>query len=245
MALFRTIGRVIRTRLALVALVPLLLLAGCGSGDDADDVTGAAKGECSYTTSSTPAAKKVELPPSNPPADLPETLTIATSAGDVRVDLEPEQAPCAVSSLVSLADEGYFDDTRCHRLTTQGAFVLQCGDPTGSGRGGPGYAFADELVANDPRLQPCGSEMGQDYCTYNVGTVAMANAGPNTNGSQFFLVYGNSKFPAAYTVLGHMDAAGLKVVKEIAAKGIDPATATGPGDGTPAEPVTITDVRTG
>jgi peptidyl-prolyl cis-trans isomerase B (cyclophilin B) len=87
--------------------------------------------------------------------------------------------------------------------------------------------------------------MGQDYCTYNVGTVAMANAGPNTNGSQFFLVYGNSKFPAAYTVLGHMDAAGLKVVKEIAAKGIDPATATGPGDGTPAEPVTITDVRTG
>jgi peptidyl-prolyl cis-trans isomerase B (cyclophilin B) len=227
----------------LLALAPLLLLvAACGSSDDTGDTTGTSKGQCSYHDSGVPAAKKAKLPPSDPPTDMPETLTLSTSAGDIRVALEPEQAPCAVNSLVSLADQGYFDDTRCHRLTTEGAFVLQCGDPSATGRGGPGYAFADELVDNDPRLQPCGTEQGQQYCTYNVGTVAMANAGPDTNGSQFFLVYGNSKFPPDYTVLGHMDAAGLKVVKDVAAKGLDPAT--GPGDGAPKDTVTITGVKT-
>jgi peptidyl-prolyl cis-trans isomerase B (cyclophilin B) len=235
---------VIRTRLAVLALAVLLLVAACGSGDGSGGADGTSKGKCSYSGSGA-AAKKAKKPPSDPPADEPGTVTISTSAGDIRVTLEPKQAPCAVNSLVSLARQGYFDSTRCHRLTTQGAFVLQCGDPSASGRGGPGYSFADELVADDPRLQPCGTEGGQEYCTYNVGTVAMANAGPDTNGSQFFLVYGNSKFPPNYTVLGHMDAAGVKVVTDIAAKGIDPATATGPGDGTPAEPVTISTVKTG
>jgi len=242
----RTIGPVIRTRLASVLLVlPLLLATACGSGGGSGDATGKSSGRCSYPDSSAPAAKKAKKPPSDPPAGDPTTVTISTSAGDIRVTLEPDQAPCAVNSLVSLADQGYFDGTRCHRVTTQGAFVLQCGDPSGTGRGGPGYTFADELVDNDPRLQPCGVEGGQQYCTYNVGTVAMANAGPDTNGSQFFLVYGNSKFPPNYTVLGHMDAAGVKVVTGIAAKGIDPATASGPGDGAPAEPVTITTVKAG
>jgi len=234
---------VTRTRLAPLALAVLLLAAGCGSGSGAGDASGTSKGRCSYPDSGAAAAKKAEKPPADPPADEPAMVMIDTSAGDIRVTLEAAQAPCAVNSLVSLADQGYFDGTRCHRLTTQGAFVLQCGDPSGTGRGGPGYSFADELVPNDPRLQPCGSEGGQDYCTYNVGTVAMANAGPDTNGSQFFLVYGNSKFPPAYTVLGHMDAAGLKVVKDVAAKGIDPATAAGPGDGAPAELVTITAIK--
>jgi len=235
-----SIAGVIRTRLALL-LVPLLLLAGCGSGDDGN-ATGTSTGQCTYEDSGAQAARKVDLPPSNPPATNPTTLTISTSAGDIPVTLEPAQAPCAVNSLVSLADQGYFDDTPCHRVTTQGYFVLQCGDPTGSGRGGPGYTFADELVDNDPRLQPCGTEGGQEYCTYNAGTVAMANAGPDTNGSQFFLVYGNSKFPPAYAVLGHLDAAGLKVVKDIAAKGIG-TQGMGPGDGTPKEPVTITGIK--
>jgi peptidyl-prolyl cis-trans isomerase B (cyclophilin B) len=189
------------------------------------------------------AARKVHRPPSDPPKTNPDTLTITTSAGAIPVTLEPTQAPCAVNSLVSLADQGFFDNTTCHRLSTQGYFVLQCGDPTGTGRGGPGYRFADELVENDPRLQPCGTEAGQDYCTYNAGTVAMANSGPNTNGSQFFLVYGNSKFPPDYTVLGHMDAAGLAVVKAIAAKGIGTPNNIAPGDGTPKEPVTITSVK--
>jgi peptidyl-prolyl cis-trans isomerase B (cyclophilin B) len=235
-----SIAGVIRTRLALL-LVPLTLLAACGSGGGDGNASGTPSGQCAYHRSGA-AAKKVDLPPSNPPADNPTSLTISTSAGEIPVTLEPDQAPCAVNSLVSLAKQGYFDDTPCHRVTTQGYFVLQCGDPTGTGRGGPGYTFADELVDNDPRLQPCGSAGGQDYCTYNSGTVAMANAGPNTNGSQFFLVYGNSKFPPDYTVLGHLDAAGLKAVKDIAAKGIG-VQGLGPGDGQPKVPVTITAVK--
>jgi peptidyl-prolyl cis-trans isomerase B (cyclophilin B) len=231
---------VIRRVAVLVCLPVLLLASACGSGDE-PDATGTTARKCSYPKAGE-AAKKVDLPPGNPPATTPDALTFTTSAGEIPVTLEPEQAPCAVNSLVSLADQGYFDDTTCHRVTTQGYFVLQCGDPTGTGRGGPGYTFADELVDNDPRLQPCGSEGGQEFCTYNAGTVAMANAGPDTNGSQFFLVYGNSKFPPDYTVVGHMDAAGLKVVKGIAAKGIA-VQGLGPGDGTPKEPVRITEVK--
>jgi peptidyl-prolyl cis-trans isomerase B (cyclophilin B) len=237
---------VIRTRLAPLLLVPLLLaMTACGSGDGGKNSTGTSSGKCSYHDSGAPAARKVHLPPGNPPADLPDTLTISTSAGNIPVVLEADQAPCAVNSFASLAEQGYFDNTKCHRLTTQGYFVLQCGDPTGTGTGSPGYVFADELVSDDPRLQPCGQEAGQEYCTYNTGTVAMANAGADTNGSQFFLVYGNSKFPPAYTVLGHMDAAGLKVVKDIAAQGITPGSDSPdrPGDGTPKDPVTITSVK--
>jgi peptidyl-prolyl cis-trans isomerase B (cyclophilin B) len=236
---------VIRTRLTPLLLVPLLMAAaGCGSGDG-KDTTGTSSGKCSYPDSGAPSARKVDPPPGNPPADLPDTLTISTSAGNIQVALEAEQAPCAVNSFVSLAEQGYFDGTKCHRLTTQGYYVLQCGDPTGTGSGSPGYTFADELVPDDPRLQPCGEEAGQEYCTYNTGTVAMANAGQDTNGSQFFLVYGNSQFPPAYTVLGHMDAAGLKVVKDIAAQGIATGTdsAERPGDGAPKDPVTITTVK--
>jgi peptidyl-prolyl cis-trans isomerase B (cyclophilin B) len=236
---------VIRTRRLLLPalLVPLLLVAGCGGGGSASGgPSSTPTGKCHYGKSGLAAAKKVDLPPSDPPATNPDMLTISTSAGNIAVTLEPEQAPCAVNSFVSLADQGYFDGTPCHRLTTQGYFVLQCGDPSGTGTGGPGYTFADELVDNDPRLQPCGVEQDQEYCTYNTGTVAMANSGPDTNGSQFFLVYGNSKFPPDYTVLGHMDAAGLKVVKTIAAKGIG-TQGFGPGDGSPKEPVTITSVK--
>jgi peptidyl-prolyl cis-trans isomerase B (cyclophilin B) len=227
-------------RLPLLALVPLLVLAaGCGGAKPA---TSSAKAPCHYLTEGSTAARQVKKPAATPPKDLPERITITTNQGDIPVTLDAEHAPCAVNSLVSLAKQGYFDRTPCHRLSTQGYFVLQCGDPTGTGRGGPGYTFADELVDNDPRLQPCGSEAGQDYCTYNAGTVAMANAGPDTNGSQFFLVYGNSKFPPDYTVLGNMDAAGLKVVKQIAAAGIGTANGMGPGDGAPKDPVVIADV---
>jgi peptidyl-prolyl cis-trans isomerase B (cyclophilin B) len=232
---------VIRARRPLLALVPLLVLAGCG-GSAKPDAASTSKAPCQYASDGSTAARKVHKPPSTPPKDLPTTLTITTNAGDIPVRLDVAQAPCAVNSLVSLAKQGYFDRTPCHRLSTQGYFVLQCGDPTGTGRGGPGYTFADELVDNDPRLQPCGVESGQDYCTYNAGTVAMANAGAGTNGSQFFLVYGNSKFPPDYTVLGNMDAAGLKVVKAIAAGGIGTPDGIGPGDGAPKDPVIIASV---
>jgi peptidyl-prolyl cis-trans isomerase B (cyclophilin B) len=232
-----------RARLGALALLPMLLLpAACGSAAKKDTtVSGSTGVTCDYPTSGT-ASKSVQPPPKTAAADPQTSLVISTSAGDIPITLEPKTAPCAVNSFLSLAKQGYFDNTTCHRLTTNGYYVLQCGDPTGTGSGGPGYSFADELVANDARLQPCNGTAPNQVCTYNTGVIAMANAGPDTNGSQFFLVYGNSQFPPAYDVLGHMDAAGLKVVKSIAAKGVG-TELMGPGDGSPKEKVTITAVK--
>jgi peptidyl-prolyl cis-trans isomerase B (cyclophilin B) len=134
-----------------------------------------------------------------------------------------------VSSFVSLAQQHFFDNTPCHRLTTSGIYVLQCGDPTGTGTGGPGYTIPDELTGRE---------------SYPAGTIAMANTGhPNTGGSQFFLVYRNTPLPPQYTVFGHLSPAGLGVVQKVAARGTD--NAFGAGDGHPKEKVTITRVTTG
>ena len=230
-----------RRRLAILVLIPLLgLLAACGS-DSGSSTPKTAAGTCSYTTAESPAeTKKVEQPPADPPADLPSEMTIATDAGDIKVSLDTDKAPCTVNSFVSLAKQGYFDDTTCHRLTNQSIFVLQCGDPSATGTGGPGYAFGDELLENDPRLQPCldqTDQNGHPVCTYTAGTLAMANSGPNTNGSQFFLVYQDSPLGSSYTPFGRMSAAGLKVVQEVAKQGLA-ADQTAP-----KQPVTITSVK--
>ena len=150
-------------------------------------------------------------------------MTISTSAGDVGATLDAEAAPCTVNSFLSLADQGYFDETPCHRLTTAGIYVLQCGDPTGVGGGGPGYRFPDELSGDE---------------SYNGGTLAMANGGPDTNGSQFFMVYDDTQLPPDYTVFGSIDEAGLEVLRDVAARG----TANGAPDGPPAEQVQIESV---
>ena len=222
-------------------LIPLLgLLGACGS-DSETSTPKTASGQCSYTADDPgPATKKAERPPADPPSDLPSEMTIATDAGDIKVSLDTDKAPCTVNSFVSLAKQGYFDDTKCHRLTTQSIFVLQCGDPSGSGLGGPGYAFGDELVPQDPRLQPCldqTDQNGNQVCTYTAGTLAMANSGPDTNGSQFFLVYQDSPLGSSYTPFGRMSAAGLKVVQEVAKQGLA-ADQTAP-----KQPVTITSVK--
>ena len=197
---------------------------------------------CAYTPNGT-AARKVGVPPVKPAFKAAKyQATIKTNRGTIVLDLLNHKATCTVNSFIYLAAKNYFNNTPCHRLTTQGYYVLQCGDPSGTGSGGPGYAFNDELTPNDSRLQPCSGSGANAICTYNTGVVAMANSGPNTNGSQFFLVYGNSQFPPAYTVLGHMNAAGLAVVKAIAARGIG-TVGMGPGDGAPKDPVTITAVN--
>jgi peptidyl-prolyl cis-trans isomerase B (cyclophilin B) len=216
----------------------VLALASCGSDDTATPKT--EKSQCSYPQSGA-ASRQVDPPPGNPEKDAPSVVTIATSEGDIKVSLDADKAPCAVNSFLSLAKQGFYDDTKCHRLTTQGLFVLQCGDPTGTGQGGPGYTFADELVDNDPRLQPCQPNgQGGQNCTYTAGTVAMANGNPNvpdSNGSQFFLVYGDSPLPSLYPVLGHMSAAGVKVVQAVAKGGVVPGTEQ------PRTTVTITSVK--
>jgi peptidyl-prolyl cis-trans isomerase B (cyclophilin B) len=176
---------------------------------------------CTYTKSGT-AARKVNMPSSKPDYKASYQATIATSRGSIVIDLANSKATCTVNSFVSLAQQSYFNNTKCHRLTTSGIYVLQCGDPTGTGTGGPGYAFGNENLTG---------------AKYKAGTVAMANTGQaNSNGSQFFLVYKNSSLPASYTPFGTI-VQGLPVINAIAKAGSD--NSNGTGDGHPKENVVI------
>ena len=136
--------------------------------------------------------------------DATYSAKITTTVGEVTVDLDQEQAPNAVNNFVFLARYNYFDDTECHRVI-QG-FVAQCGDPTATGTGGPGYEFDDELP-------PAGD--------YEIGSLAMANSGPDTNGSQFFIISGESgaQLPPSYSLFGSVVESDLGVVTELDALG--------------------------
>lgn len=154
------------------------------------------------------------------------TLKLATTCGDIEVDLKAKDAPHTVNSLNFLASKGYFDHTKCHRLTTSGIFVLQCGDPDGTGMGGPGYTIPDENL-DDKSLKDN---------IYPAGTVAMANTGQkDSGGSQFFLVYQDSQLSPNYTPFGTVSESGMTVLKKIAAAGEN----TGAGDGAPNATVII------
>ena len=194
---------------------------------------------CQYPPSPQPADKPVKPPRSGKIPTDPATVSVSmmTNQGPVGLLLANNESPCTVNSFVSLAEQNFFDGTGCHRLTTAPTLgVLQCGDPSGHGTGGPGYQFADEYPTdqyppNDPALdQPV---------RYPRGTLAMANAGPNTNGSQFFLVYRDSQLPPKYTVFGTIQDDGLATLDKIARQGV----AGGGEDGPPAVKVTITSVR--
>jgi peptidyl-prolyl cis-trans isomerase B (cyclophilin B) len=194
---------------------------------------------CQYPRSTGPAAKAAPAPaPGKASADPARVgLTVVTDRGRIGLQLANNESPCTVNSFVTLAQGAYFDNTECHRLTTARALsVLQCGDPKGDGTGGPGYQFADEY----PTVQyPPGEPALKQPVVYPRGTVAMANSGPGTNGSQFFMVYRDSLLPPAYTVFGTIDQAGLAVLDKIAAGGV----AGGGDDGAPATEVTITTAR--
>ncbi|MFE0454556.1 peptidylprolyl isomerase [Streptomyces sp. NPDC058914] len=154
------------------------------------------------------------------------TMKLATTCGEIDIALKASAAPHTVNSFNFLAGKGYLDHTKCHRLTTNGIYVLQCGDPTGSGSGGPGYTIPDENL-KDKSLKDN---------IYPAGTVAMANTSqPNTGGSQFFLVYQDSSLPPSYTPFGTVSAEGMTVLKKIAAAGEN----TGAGDGAPNATVVI------
>jgi peptidyl-prolyl cis-trans isomerase B (cyclophilin B) len=179
---------------------------------------------CSYHTSGT-AARNVGLPPAKPDYKAAYQATIHTNRGDVVIDLLNSKATCTVDSFVYLAAKKYFNNTPCHRLTTTSPlYVLQCGDPTGTGSGGPGYEFNNENLAG---------------AKYTAGTIAMANSGPNTNGSQFFIVYKNSTLAPSYTPFGEV-VKGLGIIQNVAKAGSD--NANGAGDGHPKEKVVIDSV---
>ena len=148
-------------------------------------------------------------------AAQPYDVRFHTTQGMITVQMLTDKAPCTTFSFRFLASQGYFNKTHCHRLTIQGIYVLQCGDPTGTGSGAPGYAFIDENLAG---------------ATYPPGTVAMATAGPNTTGSQFFFCWKDTTLPPLYTPFGTV-IGGMDVLQKIAAAGDD--SQNGPGDGYP------------
>ncbi len=191
---------------------------------------------CQYPASSDPAAKPVKPPRTGKiPTDTAQvSASMVTTQGNVGLMLANNESPCTVNSFASLIGQKYFDNTKCHRLTTSPDLgVLQCGDPKGDGTGGPGYGFGneyptDQYPPNDPKAQ--------QPVLYPRGTLAMANSGqPNSNGSQFFMVYKDSQLPPQYTVFGTIQADGLATLDKIAKAGV----AGGGDDGPPAVDVTI------
>lgn len=191
--------------------------------------TPAAPVDCEYTETGTPARPVSPPPSTGVPMSGTAKAVITLSAGTVVITLDRTDAPCTVNSFLSLAGQKFYDNTECPRMTVLSTLsMLQCGDPTGTQTGGPGYTFPDELSGDE---------------TYPAGTVAMANSGPNTNGSQFFIVFADSRLQPDYTVFGHTDRAGLAVLARIARAGVDDRN--GPGDGRPKTPAKIISVIPG
>jgi len=210
-------------RLALVALVAAVLVstpALASAATSKAKVAKAATVRCKATKAVSHTPKKV-APPTKMLKGRMGTFTLVTNCGNIVIATNGVKAPVTLTALTALAKAGFYNASLCHRLTTSGLYVLQCGDPTATGGGGPTFRYADE---NLPTAKTN---------NYPAGTVAMANSGPNTNGSQFFLVYGNTTLGPSYTIWGKITS-GLNIVRAIAAAGIKGGTA-----GTPAEKIAI------
>jgi cyclophilin family peptidyl-prolyl cis-trans isomerase len=216
----------------LVVLGAVLLLTGVFNDDepDATDAQAAGTVSCTYTPdeSGNQNLTEVGTPPDaeSTPAKGTSTLLMSTGQGDLTLTLDRAKAPCAAASFAYLASEKFFDGSPCHRLVNGEAFgVLQCGDPSGTGQGGPTYKYAEEVTPDT---------------TYPRGTIAMANSGqPGSTGSQFFLCFTDSQLSPDYTAVGTVDEAGLAVLDQIAAAGNDGSMDPSPGGGAPNTPVTI------
>jgi peptidyl-prolyl cis-trans isomerase B (cyclophilin B) len=241
----RNMGIVAALVAALVVAGVILLGTGVlGGGDDSNDAAAGSSaatdtaaspsagddgtdGTCDFTAdaSANPNATDVGTPPAEVETSGSTNVTMTTNRGAIGLTLDRAGAPCATASMVYLAEKKFFDGTPCHRLTASaGLKVLQCGDPSGTGSGGPTYQYPTRVTGDE---------------TYGRGTIAMANSGQGFDGSQFFLVYGDSQLPPSYTVMGTIDKAGLKVLDSIAKAGVD----GGGEDGPPAEKVTIESMK--
>ncbi|MFW2514338.1 peptidylprolyl isomerase [Demequina sp. SO4-13] len=239
------IGALIAAGLAAVALVVWVLITLLGSDDEgvaAPSATATPETTSEPTATTSPASTATtdsgdigwstsgEAPDPALAEGRTWTATLATNVGDIVVELDGEAAPQAVASFVALSQEGFFDQTECHRLVTSGIFVLQCGDPLGTGGGGPSYRYGP--IENAPEDD-----------VYPAGTLAMARVGNDgeSMGSQFFVVYQDSTIPSdaagGYTVFGQVTE-GLSIVEDVASAG----TITGEPDGRPAQSVIVNEV---
>jgi peptidyl-prolyl cis-trans isomerase B (cyclophilin B) len=201
--------------------------SAAGSGSSVD---------CRFaSTTETPSAevkaaiKDVGLPPASA-RTVKAVMRITTNLGPIVVDLDGRRAPCAVASYFYLAGKHFFDNTKCHRLTTDGIWVLQCGDPSATGYGGPAYSYAEENLGG----------------VYLRGTVGIANTGqPGTSGSQFFINYkDNTPLDPLYTMLGTVSS-GMDVVDKVAAGGANPTDPNSPNDGAPKIEIDLQKVEVG
>jgi peptidyl-prolyl cis-trans isomerase B (cyclophilin B) len=213
------------TALLVMALIPATSFAADKESEKKSKAKAASASsalKCRPTRAVGHTALRVGIPVVRIPAPS-RILTFTTNCGDIVVQTDGAAAPMTTTAMTYLAKQGYFNQTLCHRLTTAGIFVLQCGDPTATGLGGPNWQpYRDENL-------PIGATND-----YPEGIVAMANSGPNTNGSQFFFVYADTTLPPAYTRWGTI-IKGLDIVKAIAAQG----TTTGTQDGPPKQTVAI------
>ncbi|WP_034264391.1 peptidylprolyl isomerase [Actinospica robiniae] len=197
----------------------------------------AAANPMKYEASGTSSVKGITVPTYDAAtAQKTYTVTLTTNRGDIVISMDGKAAPYTVNSFVYLAQKGYYNNTKCHRLVwSTGLFMLQCGDPTATGSGGPGYTIPDENLASLGAADSSGS------VTYKAGTVAMANTSqPHTGGSQFFLVGKDSTLSPTYTPFGTITK-GLDLLQTIGAAGADSESdgSTPPKDATTIEKVTI------
>ena len=185
-----------------------------------------------------PTTKDVGLPPVEQSKVGVQTMTITTNLGPITARIDRSAVPCTAGSFIHLAEQNFFDNTKCHRLVTEGIKVLQCGDPSATGKGwrdsdgtgGPSYRMAEENLPTDKRPP------------YPAGVIAMANSGqPASSGSQFFIVYGDSPLDPNYTVLGTITE-GMDIVEDVAKAGDDGAFAQQAGGGHPKKEVVITEL---
>ena len=230
--------RRIAAGLAVAALAVGFITTGTASAE-----VQTARPDCGYTaTPEEPAARPVSIPHDPWFTKGKVLVKVKTNQGDIPLVLDRAKAACTAHSFIHLAQRGFYNRTECHRLTAYPTLkVLQCGDPSGTGEGGPGYKYKDELPVD---LPPAPSDPTGVRRLYGRGLLAMANAGPDTNGSQFFVVYGDSALRPNYTVFGTVGAAGLKTLDKIAAGGIEPtAQDPAPVDGTPVLRTELLSVR--
>lgn len=228
------IAAVVAVAIVVVATLVLVQSLG-GSGNDNPGVTTAedspaaapADGSCNEPPALPASPKQFDkVPPKSLAENTTWTATVHTNCGDIVMQLDGKRAPQTVSSFISLAREGYWDDSPCHRLVTSGIFVLQCGDPTGSGSGGPGYGYG---VENAPK----------DF-QYPRGTLAMARTqDPESNGGQFFIVYDDTELqdPTGYSIFGKVTQ-GMDIVDRIAKQGVGGTL----GPEAPKQPISILSV---